>query len=165
MKYVPNILQTLTPLMDVFLTLLTAFPITRSATPQIIPPKLITAPTSNIQLTISKRTTALCSLEPYLHPLSEHTSISTKMPPKNKGKAAGKSKDTSDDADSGKKGSGAGKLKPATAINVRHILCETHSKKEEAMEKLRNGAKFDEVAREMSEDKARQGTYYFERSK
>ena len=86
------------------------------------------------------------------------------MPPKNKGKATGKAKDTSDDADSGKKGSGAGKLKPATAINVRHILCEKHSKKEEAMEKLRNGAKFDEVAREMSEDKARQGTYYFERS-
>ena len=79
------------------------------------------------------------------------------MPPKNKGKAAGKSKDTSDDTDSGKKGGGAGKLKPATAINVRHILCEKHSKKEEAMEKLRNGAKFDEVAREMSEDKARQG--------
>ncbi|RAH73485.1 peptidylprolyl isomerase, partial [Aspergillus aculeatinus CBS 121060] len=48
-------------------------------------------------------------------------------------------------------------LKPATAINVRHILCEKHSKKEEALEKLRNGAKFDEVAREMSEDKARQG--------
>jgi hypothetical protein len=85
------------------------------------------------------------------------------MPPKNKGKAAGKSKDTSDDTDSGKKGSSSGKLKPATAINVRHILCEKHSKKEEAMEKLRNGAKFDEVAREMSEDKARQGTYYFER--
>ncbi|KAF2183138.1 peptidyl-prolyl cis-trans isomerase pin4 [Zopfia rhizophila CBS 207.26] len=63
------------------------------------------------------------------------------MPPKNKGKG----KDTS------------GKLKPATSINVRHILCEKHSKKEEALEKLRNGAKFDDVAREMSEDKARQG--------
>ncbi|KIW06360.1 peptidyl-prolyl cis-trans isomerase pin4 [Verruconis gallopava] len=49
------------------------------------------------------------------------------------------------------------KLKPANAINVRHILCEKHSKKEEALEKLRNGAKFDEVAREFSEDKARQG--------
>ncbi|EOA90271.1 uncharacterized protein SETTUDRAFT_158872 [Exserohilum turcica Et28A] len=49
------------------------------------------------------------------------------------------------------------KLKPATSINVRHILCEKHSKKEEALEKLRNGAKFDDVAREMSEDKARQG--------
>lgn len=35
--------------------------------------------------------------------------------------------------------------------------CEKHSKKEEALEKLRNGAKFDDVAREYSEDKARQG--------
>jgi parvulin-like peptidyl-prolyl isomerase len=53
------------------------------------------------------------------------------------------------------------KLKPATSINVRHILCEKHSKKEEALEKLRNGAKFDDVAREMSEDKARQGASVF----
>lgn len=35
--------------------------------------------------------------------------------------------------------------------------CEKHSKKEQAVEKLRNGAKFDDVAREFSEDKARQG--------
>lgn len=78
------------------------------------------------------------------------------MAPKNKGKA----KDAGD-----AKGDAKGKLKPATSINVRHILCEKHSKKEEALEKLRNGAKFDEVAREMSEDKARQGMYYprFER--
>jgi NIMA-interacting peptidyl-prolyl cis-trans isomerase 4 len=68
------------------------------------------------------------------------------MPPKNKHKA----KD---------EGAGSSKLKPATSINVRHILCEKHSKKEEALEKIRNGAKFDEVAREMSEDKARQGMY------
>ncbi|KAF9741805.1 Peptidyl-prolyl cis-trans isomerase pin4 [Paraphaeosphaeria minitans] len=71
------------------------------------------------------------------------------MPPKNKGKG----KDPGGDS----KGDGKSKLKPATSINVRHILCEKHSKKEEALEKLRNGAKFDEVAREMSEDKARQG--------
>ena len=51
------------------------------------------------------------------------------------------------------------KLKPANSINVRHILCEKHSKKEEALEKLRGGSKFDEVAREFSEDKARQGHY------
>jgi NIMA-interacting peptidyl-prolyl cis-trans isomerase 4 len=77
------------------------------------------------------------------------------MPPKNKGKAK---KDTTEDGDSKSGGKGEkGKLKPATSINVRHILCEKHSKKEEAMERLRNGAKFDEVAREMSEDKARQG--------
>jgi parvulin-like peptidyl-prolyl isomerase len=39
------------------------------------------------------------------------------------------------------------------------MQCEKHSKKEEALEKLRNGVKFDEVAREFSEDKARQGEY------
>ncbi|EEA27593.1 Peptidyl-prolyl cis-trans isomerase pin4 [Talaromyces marneffei ATCC 18224] len=70
------------------------------------------------------------------------------------GKGKGKeSKDTSDGDDKGK---GKG-LKAANSINVRHILCEKHSKKEEALEKLRNGAKFDDVAREFSEDKARQG--------
>lgn len=74
------------------------------------------------------------------------------MAPKNKGK--GKDSDSSKDSASSSKT----KLKPATSINVRHILCEKHSKKEEALEKIRNGAKFDEVAREMSEDKARQGT-------
>lgn len=74
------------------------------------------------------------------------------MPPKGKGKAGGK-----DSGDKGDKGSS--KLKPATSINVRHILCEKHSKKEEALAKLRDGSKFDEVARELSEDKARQGMY------
>ncbi|KAF1958234.1 FKBP-like protein [Byssothecium circinans] len=78
------------------------------------------------------------------------------MPPRNKGKAKDDS-GAKGGKENGGKGSGSGKLKPATSINVRHILCEKHSKKEEAMEKLRNGAKFDEVAREMSEDKARQG--------
>ena len=39
------------------------------------------------------------------------------------------------------------------------VQCEKHSKKEEALEKLRNGSKFDDVAREFSEDKARQGAY------
>ncbi|KAJ5106550.1 peptidyl-prolyl cis-trans isomerase [Penicillium angulare] len=84
------------------------------------------------------------------------------MAPKNnakggdKGKATkGKAKESGDDAAKGKGGKGA--LKAATSINVRHILCEKHSKKEEALEKLRDGTKFDEVAREFSEDKARQG--------
>lgn len=72
------------------------------------------------------------------------------MPPKNKGKA----KDSNADASAGKSGN---KLKPATSINVRHILCEKHSNKEKALEALREGRKFDDVAREMSEDKARQG--------
>jgi NIMA-interacting peptidyl-prolyl cis-trans isomerase 4 len=62
------------------------------------------------------------------------------MAPKNKGKG----KDSGDSKDAGDSKS---KLKPATSIN------------EEALEKIRNGAKFDEVAREMSEDKARQGMF------
>ncbi|KAI4099583.1 MAG: hypothetical protein LQ339_005881 [Xanthoria mediterranea] len=71
-----------------------------------------------------------------------------------KGKAtSGKSKnDSAAGSSTGKKA-----LKPATAINARHILCEKHSKKEEAVTKLKDGVKFDEVAREFSEDKARQG--------
>ena len=39
------------------------------------------------------------------------------------------------------------------------LQCEKHSKKEEAISKLKEGVKFDEVARELSEDKARQGSY------
>ncbi|KAK4971971.1 Peptidyl-prolyl cis-trans isomerase pin4 [Elasticomyces elasticus] len=50
-----------------------------------------------------------------------------------------------------------GKQKGAQSINVRHILCEKHAKKEEAVAKLGEGKKFDDVAREYSEDKARQG--------
>jgi peptidyl-prolyl cis-trans isomerase NIMA-interacting 4 len=68
--------------------------------------------------------------------------------------SSSKSKDTSKDSKDDKK-----KLKPATSINVRHILCEKHSKKEEALAKLNEGVKFDEVAREFSEDKARQGIH------
>jgi NIMA-interacting peptidyl-prolyl cis-trans isomerase 4 len=51
------------------------------------------------------------------------------------------------------------KLKPATSINVRHILCEKHSNKEKALAAIISGRKFDDVAREMSEDKSRQGTF------
>jgi len=47
-------------------------------------------------------------------------------------------------------------LIPSFSFNVK---CEKHSKKEEALAKLREGVKFDEVAREFSEDKARQGMY------
>ncbi|EON69343.1 peptidyl-prolyl cis-trans isomerase pin4 [Coniosporium apollinis CBS 100218] len=78
------------------------------------------------------------------------------MAPKGKEAAKGgkgKAKDTTGE----KSDKPAGKLKPATSINVRHILCEKLSKKEEALTKLKGGAKFDEVAREFSEDKARQG--------
>lgn len=40
---------------------------------------------------------------------------------------------------------------------VRHILCEKQSKCLEALEKIKNGSKFDDIARQYSEDKARQG--------
>lgn len=40
-----------------------------------------------------------------------------------------------------------------------HLKCEKYSKKEEALEKIKAGAKFDDVAREYSEDKARQGKF------
>jgi len=52
---------------------------------------------------------------------------------------------------------GKGGLKPATAINVRHILCEKHSRASEALEKIQGGERFDKVAQEYSEDKAKAG--------
>lgn len=64
-------------------------------------------------------------------------------------KGKGKGKDDATEKDT--------KVKGGQSINVRHILCEKHAKKEEALAKLRDGVKFDEVAREFSEDKARQG--------
>uniref|UniRef100_A0AAQ4RYG6 Peptidyl-prolyl cis-trans isomerase n=1 Tax=Gasterosteus aculeatus aculeatus TaxID=481459 RepID=A0AAQ4RYG6_GASAC len=47
--------------------------------------------------------------------------------------------------------------KGGTAVKVRHILCEKHGKCMEAMEKLKAGVRFSEVASQYSEDKARQG--------
>ncbi|KAI0127761.1 peptidyl-prolyl cis-trans isomerase PIN4 [Xylariales sp. AK1849] len=50
------------------------------------------------------------------------------------------------------------KQKGAQAVWVRHILCSKHSKKEEALAKLREGtSSFADVAKEFSEDKAKQG--------
>jgi len=49
------------------------------------------------------------------------------------------------------------KLKAATAVNVRHILCEKHSRAMEALQKLQEGERFDRVAQEYSEDKAKAG--------
>ncbi len=54
-------------------------------------------------------------------------------------------------AKSDKKGGGS------SSVKVRHILCEKHSKCMEAMEKLKNGEKFNLVAQQYSEDKARSG--------
>eukprot|EP00794_Sanderia_malayensis_P011250 gene11250-12430_t len=88
------------------------------------------------------------------------------MPPKNKGKGGA---DSGKGAKGGKGGKGAkasaeeeskgGKQKSAggTSVKVRHILCEKHSKCMEAMEKIKAGQKFSEVATAYSEDKARQG--------
>ncbi|KIM28037.1 hypothetical protein M408DRAFT_147414 [Serendipita vermifera MAFF 305830] len=54
-------------------------------------------------------------------------------------------------------GEGPAKLKAANAVNVRHILCEKHSRATEALEKIRAGERFDKVATEYSEDKAKAG--------
>ena len=73
------------------------------------------------------------------------------MAKKKSGKTdANDSKGSSDSKDS--------KLKAATAINVRHILCEKHSRITEALEKIQNGESFSKVAQEYSEDKAK-GTF------
>ncbi|CAG8487102.1 10866_t:CDS:2 [Paraglomus brasilianum] len=58
--------------------------------------------------------------------------------------------------ESGKDDSKDSKLKGNT-IKVRHILCEKHSKALEALQKLKESERFDKVAAEYSEDKARQG--------
>lgn len=47
--------------------------------------------------------------------------------------------------------------KGGNAVKVRHILCEKQGKILEAMEKLKAGQKFPDVATAYSEDKARQG--------
>uniref|UniRef100_A0A0A9VSP6 Peptidyl-prolyl cis-trans isomerase n=2 Tax=Lygus hesperus TaxID=30085 RepID=A0A0A9VSP6_LYGHE len=74
------------------------------------------------------------------------------MPPK-KGNTSGKGKEKDKD-DQGK---GGKEKKGGTAVKVRHILCEKQSKSLEAMEKLKSGMKFPEVAAQYSEDKARSG--------
>ena len=71
------------------------------------------------------------------------------MAPKGKGGDKGKA------ADKGAEKKGA--QKGAQSINVRHILCEKHAKKEEALKKLNDGVAFNKVAEEYSEDKARAG--------
>lgn len=66
---------------------------------------------------------------------------SLKMAPKGKSGDKGKSRD----AGAEKGGGGKQQQKGAQSINVRHILCEKHAKKEEALAKLNAGSKFDEV--------------------
>uniref|UniRef100_A0A8C9I6K1 peptidylprolyl isomerase n=1 Tax=Piliocolobus tephrosceles TaxID=591936 RepID=A0A8C9I6K1_9PRIM len=81
----------------------------------------------------------------------------SKMPPKGKsgsGKAgkggAASGSDSADKKAQGPKGGG-------NAVKVRHILCEKHGKIMEAKDKLKSGMRFNEVASQYSEDKARQG--------
>ncbi|CAL2032251.1 hypothetical protein CAEBREN_29678 [Caenorhabditis brenneri] len=71
------------------------------------------------------------------------------MPPKKPTKGGG----------GGAKEEGGAKkeAKGGTAVKVRHILCEKQGKALEAIEKLKSGMKFNEVAAQYSEDKARSG--------
>ncbi|XP_077142657.1 peptidyl-prolyl cis-trans isomerase NIMA-interacting 4 [Ranitomeya variabilis] len=78
------------------------------------------------------------------------------MPPKGKGGkegAKGGAGATRADATDKKSQSPKG----GNAVKVRHILCEKHGRVMEAMEKLKSGVRFSEVATQYSEDKARQG--------
>jgi NIMA-interacting peptidyl-prolyl cis-trans isomerase 4 len=76
------------------------------------------------------------------------------MPPKNAKKpAAAKGAGDAGGADKKEKEAAKG----GSSVKVRHILCEKQSKILEALEKLRAGAKFNEVASTYSEDKARSG--------
>ncbi|OCB84914.1 hypothetical protein A7U60_g8136 [Sanghuangporus baumii] len=69
----------------------------------------------------------------------------------------GRKKGDSKDEDMAQQNRGKGGLKPATAVNVRHILCEKQSKALEAMKLLEEGQPFDKVAQQYSEDKAKAG--------
>ncbi|KAL2140310.1 hypothetical protein VTI28DRAFT_3993 [Corynascus sepedonium] len=71
-------------------------------------------------------------------------------------KGGGKGSNSKADTTNGSADTKSTKLKGMT-INVRHILCEKFTKSEEAVTRLKNGEKFDVVAREMSEDKAKAG--------
>ncbi|KAJ7266906.1 hypothetical protein B0H12DRAFT_1098768 [Mycena haematopus] len=81
----------------------------------------------------------------------------TAMPKKAEKKSTdkkGKGKSNGEDADDKPTSKG---LKAATAVNVRHILCEKHSKASEALAKIQEGQPFNKVAQEYSEDKAKAG--------
>ncbi|GFY47489.1 peptidyl-prolyl cis-trans isomerase NIMA-interacting 4 [Trichonephila inaurata madagascariensis] len=75
------------------------------------------------------------------------------MPPKGKGKGQSKKSGGAE----AKEDSAPKQSKGGTSVKVRHILCEKQSKVLEAMEKLKSGMKFNEVAATYSEDKARSG--------
>lgn len=85
--------------------------------------------------------------------MAKKGSASEKKSADKKGKS--KSRASADDG-KGKEESKSG-LKAATAVNVRHILCEKHSKATEALQKIQEGQAFNKVAQEYSEDKAKAG--------
>ena len=70
-------------------------------------------------------------------------------------KSETKGKSAKNDGAAGKKAASGGG--GCNALKVRHILCEKHSKAMEAIERLKAGDKFNEVAAKFSEDKARSG--------
>ncbi|XP_054267899.1 peptidyl-prolyl cis-trans isomerase NIMA-interacting 4 [Macrosteles quadrilineatus] len=77
------------------------------------------------------------------------------MPPKKSegAKGGGKAKDKDEASSKGGK-----EKKGGTAVKVRYaLICEKQSKALEALEKIKSGMKFNEVAAQYSEDKARQG--------
>ncbi|XP_012223757.1 peptidyl-prolyl cis-trans isomerase NIMA-interacting 4 [Linepithema humile] len=74
------------------------------------------------------------------------------MPKKNAGTAKTSKGKSSEESSSGK-----AEKKGGNAVKVRHVLCEKQSKILEALEKLKAGQKFNEVAATYSEDKARSG--------
>ncbi|KPJ13736.1 Peptidyl-prolyl cis-trans isomerase NIMA-interacting 4 [Papilio machaon] len=78
-----------------------------------------------------------------------------KKQPEKQAKGGGKSSGGKSGGDA--KESAAKEKKGGTAVKVRHILCEKQSKCLEALEKLKAGQKFPDVAAAYSEDKARQG--------
>ncbi|XP_053647971.2 peptidyl-prolyl cis-trans isomerase NIMA-interacting 4 [Cherax quadricarinatus] len=61
------------------------------------------------------------------------------------------------DKDEASGGSGTKEKKGGSSVKIRHILCEKQSKVLEALEKIKSGMKFNEVAAQYSEDKARSG--------
>lgn len=69
-----------------------------------------------------------------------------------KGASATDTKGGKEDSKKGKDKTGTG-----TAVKVRHILCAKQSKALEAIARLQGGEKFNVVASEMSEDKAKSG--------
>ncbi|RDB29956.1 Peptidyl-prolyl cis-trans isomerase NIMA-interacting 4 [Hypsizygus marmoreus] len=74
-----------------------------------------------------------------------------------KGEKKGKAAEEPSGTEKQAKVKGKDGLKAATAVNVRHILCEKHSRATEALQKIQEGQSFNKVAQEYSEDKAKAG--------